>query len=79
MKTLSEIKNEINPEELYRPMQIAKNQWMFGFQGKNAYYYILKLIQKKKLRAKNLGLGKVPYFRVPGSELLRFIQKITKI
>ena len=74
-KTLEQIKLEVVPDEYYRPMQIAKYHWMIWYEGKNAYYYILKLIQKNKLEAKNFGLGKTPYFRVKGSDLINFLEK----
>lgn len=76
MKTLKQIQKEINPEEFYRPAQISKNQWLPGYQGKNAYAHILKLIQKRRIKAKNFGLGKTPYFRILGAELLKFINRL---
>ena len=75
-KTLDEVKLEIDPNEYYSPMQIAKNHWVVWFNGENAYYYILKLIQNKKLKAKNIGLGKTPYFRIKGSDLISFLESI---
>lgn len=79
MKTLNQIKKEINPEEFYRPRQIAQNHWILWYQGGNAYLYILRLISKKRIKAKNFGFGKTPYFRILGSELLRFINKTYRI
>jgi len=76
MKTLEQVKKEIMPEAYYRPREIAENNWMIGYRGKNAYYYILKLIKLGRLRAKDFGLGKTPYYRVLGSDLLRYLETL---
>ena len=74
-KTLSTIRRELNPEVYYKPSEIADNNWIScDGKGKASYYYILKLIKNNKIKARNFGLGKTPYYRIRGSEILKFIK-----
>ena len=75
-KTLNDIKKEIDLKEWYRPSQISNYRWMLGYQGKNAYFYILELIKLGKLKAKNFGKGKTPYYRILGSDLIEYLDNI---
>ena len=75
MKTLKTIKKEIESEQYYSPMKIAQNRWIVsGGIGKSSYYYVLKLIKCNRLRAVDLGLGMTKYYRVLGSDILRFVK-----
>ena len=75
-KSTQKIKREINVEEWYRPRTIAEKQWINCASGNPSsnYYHILKLIGKNRLKARDFGLGKTKYFRVKGSDLLRYLE-----
>lgn len=75
MKNIEQITKEVKPNLWYYPQTIAKKSWIVNSKGKGDYFYILKLIKKDCLRAKNFGLGKVPYYRIKGSEILRFVKE----
>jgi hypothetical protein len=77
MKTLSEIRLEIDLEKYYSPRKIAENFWITngrGEEGKSNYDQVLRLIRFGKLPAKNFGLGKTPYYRVKGIDLLNYLK-----
>lgn len=67
---LQKAKDEINVNKRYKPREIAKNGWL-----DYCYHSILKLIHKNELKAKDFGLGETPYYRVKGSEILRYIKE----
>jgi len=75
-KALQKIIKEIDPERWYRPMEIAKAGWIRNAGNKGDYYYVLKLIKRGRLRARDFGLGKTPYYRVLGSEIIRYLESI---
>jgi len=72
--SMNKIIEEINPERWYRPREIAQNNWICNSKGKGDYYLVLKLIRKNRLRARDFGLGKTPYYLVCGSEIIRYIE-----
>ena len=77
MKTITEIRKEINPEIYYSPHQIAKANWIVNGacqKEKARYEYILKMIRLGKLSAKNFGLGKVPHYRIKGIDILSWLK-----
>ena len=76
VKTLKQVKKEVTPGEFYRPSEIAKRGWIIDFKGKGRYAYILKLIRLNRLRARDFGLGKTPYYKVLGRELIRYLENI---
>lgn len=76
MKTVDDVIKEIDPTQWYRPSQISDNMWMVGFQGKRSYFYILQLIKLNRLKAKNFGKGKTSYFRILGSDLIRYLETL---
>ena len=74
-KTVSTIRRELNPEVYYKPSEIAKKKWITSNgTGKASYYYILKLIRNGKINARNFGLGETNYYRIRGSEILKFLK-----
>lgn len=62
---------EINPDAFYKPSEIVKNK-LIVCDFKYPYLYVLKLIKKGRLNAKNFGLGKTPHYKVRGSDLLEY-------
>jgi hypothetical protein len=64
---------KINPQEWYRPKQVAQNGWIKNSKNKGDYYLVLKLIARNKLRARDCGLGKTPYFQIKGSDIMRYV------
>jgi hypothetical protein len=75
MKSIDYIINEIDPTQLYTPMQISQKKWLYGFNGEVSYYSILRLIKSGEIIAKNFGKGKTPYFRVLGKDLIKYTEK----
>lgn len=76
IKTIEERKREIEPEKKYKPREIARNNWIVNSKGKGDYYLVLKLINKNVLRARDVGNGKTPYYRVLGSEIIRYLDSL---
>jgi hypothetical protein len=77
MKTLSEIRLEIDPEKYYSPREISQKCWITNSNGEEAktnYDQVLRLIRFGKLPARNFGLGKTPYYRVKGIDLLNYLK-----
>jgi hypothetical protein len=66
-----ETDNKINEDRYYKPTEIVKNGWI-QFNGNWTYNFILKLINKNRLKAKNFGMGKTPHYRVKGSDLIQY-------
>jgi len=68
--------NKINPNEEYRPREIADNGWIKPPRGEDkdsAYHFILRIINRGQLQAKNRAEGmKVPHYVVIGNEILRY-------
>lgn len=69
---------KIKPDKWYAPMTIAKNGWVKYYTGNemSSYYHILALIKKKKIKYRNFGLGKTPYYRILGSRLIEYLNSI---
>lgn len=67
---------EIDSKTLYRPSVIAQNGWITNTLGRPTYQYVLSIIRAKQLKAQNLGQGKVPYYLVPGAEILRYKKEV---
>jgi len=74
IKSLEQIKSEVDVNRFYKPRTISENGWMIIFDGKVAYDFILKLIRNNKLRATDKGLGKVPHYLVRGMDLIRYLE-----
>ena len=60
----------------YRPSEIAQNGWIKNSKGKGDYMLVLKLIRKGRLKARNFGLGLTPYYRILGSEIIRYLNSL---
>ena len=67
---------EILDDELYKPMQIANNGFILNTKGKRSYHYILSLINKGVLNARDKGTGKTVYNMVRGSEIKRYKREV---
>lgn len=76
MKTLEQVKSEVDLDRFYRPREIANNRWMIEYQGNDSYYYILKLIKVGRLKARNFGLGKTNFWKVTGREIIKYLELI---
>lgn len=59
-------------KDWYKPSEIAERMLIVNTKGKPDYHYVLRLIKGGHLQAKNLGLGKTPYFVVSAKEIQRF-------
>ena len=75
-KTFEQIIKEVNPNEWYKPKTISDNQWLWGFHGKNSYNAVLDLIGLRKIMARDFGRGKTKYWKVLGSELIRYLESL---
>lgn len=74
MKTTEGIK----PDIYYSPREISKKKCIANSRGgieSGNYDYILRLIRFGALPAKNFGLGKTPYYRVKGIDLINYLKK----
>lgn len=69
----------IYDKKWYRPSEIAELGLIKNSKGKADYYFVLKLIKTKRLRAKNYANGKKPYWLVPEDEIARYHDTVTKI
>jgi hypothetical protein len=72
--------SDINPRKKYKPMEIAYNGWITS-TGENIYShynFVLKEIKTGKLKAINYARGKkgMEYFKVYGSEVLRYLKEV---
>lgn len=68
------MREKINPNYAYRPMEIVKKGWIKNTESKPDYKYVLKLIKDGELKATNVCTkkGKV-YWRVQGKDLIEFL------
>lgn len=71
---------EINPNEWYKPRQIAEFGWVKTPSTKEIsaiYNYVLKLIKNGKLRAINYAEGEkgLNYYKVLGKDIIDFINR----
>jgi len=67
---------QINPERYYRPREIATLELITNSKNKRDYFFVLRLIHKGRIRAKDRGLGETPYYIVRGSEIIRYLNEI---
>lgn len=63
----------------YRPREIADYGLILNSRGRKDYYFVLELIKSGRLRAKDYGRGKVPYWLVPESEIARYHDTVTRV
>jgi hypothetical protein len=66
----------ITTQKWYRPREIAKLGLIQNISGSNNehsnYNFILNLIKSGRLKAKNVGAGKVPIYQVSEGEVKRY-------
>lgn len=65
----------IDPNRWYKPSEIAKNKFIVNSVNKADMYFVLKLIRRGKLKADNYATETKPFYRVRGSEIIRFINE----
>lgn len=66
---------EIDPEAEYTPRQISENGWIKNSKGNPDYYFVLTLINRKLLKARDLNPeGQQPTFQVKGSAILEYLK-----
>lgn len=68
----------------YKPMEIAKLGLIKNSKGDAGtvaghYDYIIELINSGRLRAKNYGKSKHPYWLVPEDEIARYHDTVSKV
>lgn len=69
----------IDPEREYKPSEIARFGFILDTKGKPNYRYVTNLIQKGKLRARNVGAGAIPYYKVLGKDIIKWKQSTVTI
>jgi len=73
------MQNKINPNKWYKPREIAQNEFITstGADVLSHYRFILREIANGRLKAQNYARGKegMKYFRIKGSEIIRYIQE----
>lgn len=61
----------IDPNREYAPSEIFKNGFILNTKGKADYLYVIRLINRGRLRARNVCLGKhKKYYKVLGSDII---------
>lgn len=61
----------------YRPSEIARLGLIQNSKGeagstRSHYYYVIRLINAGKIKAKNYGHGKTPYYLISETEIQRY-------
>jgi hypothetical protein len=67
---------QIDPNREYRPMEIVNLGFIKntkGSGGYGAYNFVLNLIRAGKIKARNVGMGKVPHFMVKGEDIIKYL------
>jgi hypothetical protein len=67
----------IIPTKEYNPRQIAENGWIKNTKEKKDYRFVLALIKAKQLRARNVCLTGEKYYKILGTDLLRYLNSGT--
>jgi hypothetical protein len=77
IKPISQILREIDPEEVYRPIDIVRNGWIRNTLGFPDYNFLLAEIRKGKLPAKRINNGSKnkPRYVVKGENLLLYLTR----
>lgn len=76
IKTIQQILREIQPDEVYRPVDIVSNGWIKDTLGRPNYLYVLERIREGELKAKNVGKkNNKPRYIVKGQDLIDFLNK----
>ena len=65
----------IVPHQEYNPSEIVKYGWIRNTKNKTDYRHVLRLINEGKLPARNVCLTGHKYFKVKGSEILKYQQE----
>ena len=64
---------EIEENKLYSPREISDAGLIKNSKGNNDYYFVLKLIGRGVLKAKDYTFGKKnPYYKVLGKDILEY-------
>lgn len=67
---------QIEDEKMYKPSKIAEMDLFYNSEGDKAdHFYILKLIKKDKLPARDVGTGKVARYLVKGKDIKKLYQQ----
>lgn len=66
------MKQAIDPKRWYKPSEIAENRFIVNSVNKADVYFVLKLIRRGKLEADNYATENKPFYRVSGSEIIRY-------
>ncbi len=64
----------IVPHLEYNPSEIVKYGWIKNSKQKSDYRHVLRLIRYGKLQARNVCLTGHKYFKVLGSEIIKYQQ-----
>mgnify|MGYP007040085368 CR=1 FL=1 len=77
IKTIQQILREIQPDEVYRPVEIVKNGWIKDTRGNPNYFYLLDRIKNKEIPAKNIGnkTSEKARYIIKGQDLIDFLNK----
>ncbi len=73
-KDYKTIAREIKPTIYYKLTDVAKNGWIYNdaLSIKGRYEFIFKLVKLKEIKSKNVGLGKKPFYKIRGDEILKW-------
>lgn len=69
----------IDPNRKYAPSEIAEYGFILNTKGNPNYHYVLGLINRGRLRAENVCLGKhKKYFKVLGADIIAWKQSTNR-
>lgn len=64
---------KLDPNKDYPISTIVQQTWIVGARGKATRQHIYKLIESKRLKAKNVGIGsQLPAWNVSGKEIIKY-------
>ena len=77
VKTIQQILREIQPDEVYRPVEIVKNGWIKDTRGNPNYFYLLDIIKKGEIPSKNIGkqTSEKARYIIKGQDLIDYFNK----
>jgi len=76
IKTIQQILREIQPDEVYRPVEIVKNGWIKDTIGNPNYYYLLDIIKNGEIPSKNIGkqTSEKARYIIKGQDLIDYLE-----
>ncbi len=73
-KDYSQTKKEVIKSRYYKLTDIARAGWIYNDAEtvKGVYEFIFKLVKRNKIKSKNVSLGKKPFYKIRGVDILNY-------